>query len=143
MTATFQSTTDTLPARFLRWCADAFAAEADYTKALGSLDEDAARRIAAEHSMPLDELVRIARLGPAAAEEMLALMQAINIDPVEAQLIHPALFADMEATCARCSGKARCRADIASGKLEKEFTRYCGNATALNTLRAEPDMLRD
>ncbi|TWF56683.1 DUF6455 family protein [Neorhizobium alkalisoli] len=131
---------DGLGLRFLRWCGRAFeaASEAD---AIAMLDEDTVRKISHEFSITPDDLMCLAQAGPHAADELLAMMRALNVDSAEVARIHPALFREMQISCSRCSHKALCRADLSAGQSRTEFSHYCGNTDALNALRAEPDVL--
>lgn len=129
-----------LASRFLRWCAQAYNAATE-AEVIAALDQRMISEIARDCSISPDDLVRLARAGPDAAMEMLAMMRHIGIDPVEALLQHPALFRDMQLRCAKCSAKSRCRRDLGDRSAAKQFGHYCGNSDELNSMRADPDLL--
>ncbi|WP_174801187.1 DUF6455 family protein [Martelella limonii] len=75
------------------------------------------------------------------AAEMSEMMKALNIDPVEAEFQYRRLYYGMEANCAGCRDKKRCRTDLAHGQASENFRDYCENETLLNEMRADPDVL--
>ncbi|MGV0910527.1 DUF6455 family protein [Martelella sp. FOR1707] len=79
---------------------------------------------------------------PRDAAEMTEMMKALNIDPVEAEFQYRRLYYGMEANCAGCRDKERCRADLASNTAAENFRDYCENEALLNEMRADPYMLR-
>ena len=85
----------------------------------------------------------MARAGPEAADEMLALMRHLGIDPVEVLLQHPVLFRDMQLRCAKCSAKSRCRRDLGNSNAAAEFSHYCSNSDELNAMRPLPGVILD
>jgi hypothetical protein len=131
---------ETLASRFLHWCAKAWEAttEADV---IGSLDDETLREIARDCCVSPEQILQLVKAGPHGADEMVALMKALNIDVDEASLTHPAQFRDMQITCTSCPSKERCRRDLARHAADQEFIHYCGNAEHLNGMRAEPRLL--
>ncbi len=138
--ATTAQLSDTLASRFLSWCAQAWEAttEADV---IGSLDDETLREIARDCSVTPDQILQLVKAGPHAADEMEALMKALNIDPDEVSLTHPGQFRDMQITCSACTSKDRCRRDLARQAAGQEYIHYCGNAEHLNGMRADPELL--
>lgn len=130
----------TFLSRLMAWTAKGWecASEMDV---IGTLDEDTIRRIAGDCGVSADQLVQLAKAGPHGADEMLAMMRALNIDPVEVELRYRAQFRDMQVNCANCSSKKKCRHDLASGEAPANFDSYCHNADHLNGMRAEPELL--
>ncbi|MGR6431274.1 DUF6455 family protein [Rhizobium sp. PAMB 3182] len=108
---------------------------------LAGLCEFDLERLARDCGLPTSDFLELARKPPNAAAEMPEMMRALNIDPVEVELEHPAEFRNMQATCALCPSKAKCRRDLGHGRADQNFDSYCGNADALNGMRAEPDLL--
>lgn len=78
---------------------------------------------------------------PRDAAEMTEMMKALNIDPVEAEFQYRRLYYYMQANCAACGSKARCRDDLACDKVARHFVEYCENNELLNEMRANPEML--
>ncbi|CAD7032990.1 hypothetical protein REJC140_03128 [Pseudorhizobium endolithicum] len=139
MVTTAQSP-DTLASRFLHWCAQAWEAttEADV---IGSLDDETLREIARDCCITPDQILQLVKAGPHAADEMVALMKALNIDANEVSLAHPGQFRDMQITCSNCTSKERCRRDLARHAADQEYIHYCGNAEHLSGMRADPELL--
>ena len=80
---------------------------------------------------------------PRDAAEMTDMMKALNIDPVEAEFEYRRLYYYMQANCAACHVKKRCRDDLACKVAAKRFVEYCENHELLNEMRADPDLLLD
>lgn len=80
---------------------------------------------------------------PRDAAEMTEMMKALNIDPVEAEFQYRRLYHGMEANCAGCRDKERCRADLAGNTAAENYRDYCENEAVLNEMRADPAMLRE
>ncbi|TNB47276.1 hypothetical protein FF124_13975 [Martelella lutilitoris] len=111
---------------------------ADWRKAAHFEGEEAAllaflQRIAEED---------IATAEPRDASEMSEMMKALNIDPVEAEFQYRRLYYGMQANCAACRAKERCRKDLACNAADRHFREYCENSEILSEMRADPDMLR-
>lgn len=99
-----------------------------------SLDE-----IAGRHGVSRAGLIEIAEGDPSSCREMIRMMRALNIDPVEAAA-EPE-FAEMAGKCAGCPDKGRCRSHLADGSAARHFNDFCANADALNAMRATPHLL--
>ncbi len=126
--------------RLMDWFAKGWqsSAEADM---IASLDEFTIQSIAHDCGISPDHLIELAKAGPHAADEMIEMMKALNIDPAEVELRLRNQFRDMQITCAHCASKGECRKDLATGAASENFAHYCGNESALNALRANPDFL--
>jgi len=129
-----------IASRFLRWCAKAYNAATE-AEVIASMDERMISSIARDCSISPHDLIRMARAGPEAADEMLAMMRHLGIDPVEVLLQHPVLFRDMQLRCAKCSAKSRCRRDLHTNTADKQFGHYCGNSDELKVMRSQPSVL--
>nr|WP_272211019.1 hypothetical protein [Marinicella sp. W31]MDC2876918.1 hypothetical protein [Marinicella sp. W31] len=84
----------------------------------------------------------LATAEPRDACEMGEMMKALNIDPVEAEFQYRRLYYGMQANCAGCRSKQRCRDDLACNTAGRHFREYCENAETLSEMRADPDVLR-
>ena len=129
----------TIASRLLNWCAKAWEATVE-GDVIGSLDDQALREIARDCCVTPDQLLQLAKAGPHAADEMIALMTALNIDADEAAHAHAFQFRDMQITCSACTSKDRCRRDLTRHAADQEYVHYCGNAEHLNGMRAEPKL---
>lgn len=124
----------------LSWFAQGFesAHEGDMLAALSEAEVEA---LAEDCGLSAHQLVALVKAGPHAADEMPAMMRALNIDAAEVEYRMRRMFRDMQITCAQCSSKETCRNHLQQGKAAESFVEYCGNADALNALRANPDLL--
>ncbi|NML74052.1 hypothetical protein HHL25_07955 [Rhizobium sp. S-51] len=132
--------TRTVLSRVIGWFAKGWenSAEADM---IASLDDFTIQSIAHDCGISPDQLVELAKAGPHAADEMLEMMRALNIDPAEVEMRLRAQFRDMQINCAHCASKGECRRDLANGNAAANFAQYCANSQDLNALRASPDFL--
>jgi hypothetical protein len=126
--------------RFLAWCADAWSAAAE-AEELAMLDEETIQQISKDCAIAPDDLLQLVKAGPHAADEMIEMMRALNIEESDVAVLHPALFREMQLTCTKCRSKTRCRNDLEARVAGQEFSGYCGNAPNLNAIRADPDLL--
>jgi len=130
----------TLASRLLQWCARAFEGTSE-GDVIGRLDDEALREIARDCCVTPGQLLQLAKAGPGASDDVIALMKVLDIDPDEAARAHGLQFRDMQITCSTCTSKDRCRRDLARGAAEHEHVRYCGNAAHLGGMRAEAKLL--
>ncbi|CDZ27658.1 DUF6455 family protein [Neorhizobium galegae] len=131
---------ENLTHRLKRWCSATWTA-INEAKLLASLDDETVKLLAQDNALSAQELRELIAKGPHAADEMLALMKLLNIDPEEARLEEPAEFRDMNITCAHCGEKTRCRRELADGSAASDFASYCGNADVLDDMRNRPELL--
>ncbi len=126
--------------QILSWFAQGFenTTESDMLAALSDTEVEA---LAEDCGISAHQLLGLVKAGPHAADEMPAMMRALNIDPAEVEYRMRRLFRDMQITCAQCSSKDMCKQPLRQGKAEQTFMDYCGNADTLNALRANPDVL--
>ncbi|AYD00525.1 DUF6455 family protein [Neorhizobium sp. NCHU2750] len=126
--------------RFLTWCAEAWSAAAE-AEEIAMLDEDTIQQISKDCAIAPDDLLQLVKAGPHAADEMIEMMRALNLDQSDVAVLHPALYREMQLTCTKCQSKSRCRYDLQERVAGQEFSDYCGNASSLNAMRADPDLL--
>lgn len=132
--------TRTVLSRLVNWFAKGWesSAEADM---IASLDQFTINNIAHDCGISTDQLIELAKAGPHAADEMIEMMRALNIDPAEVELRLRNQFREMQITCAHCASKGECRKDLGAHTAGENFAHYCGNASDLNALRANPEFL--
>ncbi|EUB94961.1 hypothetical protein PMI07_002739 [Rhizobium sp. CF080] len=133
-------TPENLADRLKRWCSATWEA-INEAKLLASLDDETVKLLAQDNALSEQELRDFIAKGPHAADEMLALMKLLNIDPEEASLEEPAEFREMHVTCTHCGEKTRCRRELADGSAAADFANYCGNAEMLDDMRSRPELL--
>jgi hypothetical protein len=107
-----------------------------------SLGDTEIAEIAADCGISRDQLIKVVQAGPHAADEMVELMRALNIDPDAVQSGETHLFHDMQLTCTECRTKEECRRHLNDGTVADTYNRYCANSAILNELRAEPEMMK-
>lgn len=132
----------TLVSRFMGWVARSWEASSE-ADAIAALDADTIRQIAGDCGIAPDQLIALAKAGPGAADEMIEMMKALNIDPMEVSMCHPHQFRDMQVNCSSCASKGRCRRDLAAGQAALHVNDYCNNSDHLAAMRATPELLAE
>lgn len=130
----------TLASRLKQWFTRAWEATTE-TDVIGRLDDQTLNELARDCGISSDQLKQLANAGPHAADEMIALMLAISIDPTEVSRLYPTQFRDMQVNCSLCESKERCRHDLATQVAEREHIHYCSNADHLTSLQREAPLL--
>lgn len=110
---------------------------------LDDLGPEFQSKIAADLGIDRHRLLELNRLAANGAEEMERLMEALHIDPVEVRILSPNHFRDMQLNCSHCASKDQCRHDLGAHKAPENFATYCANASEMNALRVQPDLLVD
>ncbi len=136
------SHSENLVSRFVGWLSRGWEAASE-AQALASLDQDTIRMIARDCGIEPSQLLELAKAGPDAADEMIAMMKALNIDPMEVATRYQHQFRDMQVNCSQCGSKSQCRKDLAQGLAAQHFNDYCKNADHLSAMRATPELLAD
>ncbi|MCJ8521702.1 hypothetical protein ABID21_004851 [Pseudorhizobium tarimense] len=129
-----------LASRLLRWFSDVWVSATE-TDVIGQLDDRTLQELACDCSASADQLKQLTNAGPHAADEMVALMLAINIDPAEVARLYPQRFRDMQVNCSLCGSKERCRRDLYEQVIAREYVRYCCNANHLTALQKDAPLL--
>jgi len=101
-----------------------------FTAAPGELE-----RIARELNVTPDDLEKLVRQGPQAANELPHALSALGIDETALRRAEPALLRDMERVCSFCTHKRRCHEELAAGTAAANYEEYCQNADTIDTLR--------
>lgn len=130
----------TVLSRLVDWFAKGWESSAE-AEMIASLDSNTIRSIAHDCGISADQLVELAKAGPHAADEMIEMMKALNIDPAEVEVRLRSQFRDMQINCAHCASKGECRRDLGAHAAAENFAHYCGNADHLNALRANPEFM--
>lgn len=124
----------------LSWFAQGIE-HATQTDMLAGLSDAEVEALADDCGISAHQLLALVKAGPHAADEMPAMMRALNIDPAEVEYRMRRVFRDMQINCAQCQSKETCREHLRQGKAQLTFVDYCSNADTLNVLRANPDVL--
>jgi hypothetical protein len=91
-------------------------------------------RIAGELRVSRDDLDRLVRQGPHAADELPKMLKSLGIDEAGLVRTEPLLVRDMERVCAMCRHKAQCNRDLAAGTSAEHYEEYCLNASTIDGL---------
>ena len=91
-------------------------------------------RIAGELRVSRDDLDRLVRQGPHAADELPMMLTALGIDQADLARTEPLLLRDMERVCALCRHKRQCNRDLAAGTSAEHYEEYCLNASTIDGL---------
>lgn len=136
------SNSENLVSRMVGWLTKGWEASSE-AEMIAALDGDTIRQIARDCGIQPDQLIELAKAGPNAADEMIAMMKALNIDPTEVAALYQQQFRDMQVNCSHCQSKDECRKDLAAGTAAQHFNDYCQNADHLSGMRATPELLAD
>ena len=86
-------------------------------------------------SADLEELVR---RGPHAADELPKMLRALGIDQADLARTETHVLRDIERVCSVCNHKRRCNHELAAGTALAHYEEYCGNASTIDGLGANP-----
>ena len=93
-------------------------------------------RAASELGLSSDELVRLARKGPHAADQLKKLLLALGVDRKKLASRDPGMMRDLQRVCITCGCKPRCERELAAGTAAQHYRNYCPNAISLAALFA-------
>lgn len=110
---------------------------------LSKLEEHGLETLAADVGINPQLLVSVIRHGPNAAEDMNALMRALNIDPDAVHFEEPSVYRALRVSCALCPDKSRCRHELAQGTAQENYAHFCPNHNEMSELRARPEFQVD
>lgn len=110
---------------------------------LSALGEHGLSELATDVGVNTQMLLAVIRNGAAAADDMEYLMRALNIDPDAVHYDEPGLYRGLQASCALCEDKARCRAELNAGTMRENYTHFCPNHETMSELRAHPEFQTD
>ena len=102
---------------------------------LAHCDAEEVARTARDLGMSSRELVRLAGKGPQAADQLLALLSALGVDPKALSFDDPATMRDLQRLCVTCGHKGRCEHELAAGTATGSYHEFCPNAFTLDVLR--------
>src|SRR6516225_2633146 len=83
---------------------------------------------ARELGLSADELWRIARKGPDAADLLQKMLLALGVNPKTLASQDPMIMRDLQRLCITCAQKKRFRHGLAGGTAGKKFCEFCPNA---------------
>ncbi len=135
-----QSRPDTCASRLVHRCRQAWQTASEVL-AVTRLNDETLSQIARDVSTTPDQILHLVKNGPHAADEVSALMRALDLDTLKVARAHPRQLRDMQINCANCTAKARCRRDLARRDERQAYRSYCGNVDFLDGLRSNPELL--
>ena len=89
--------------------------------------------IAADCGISVDQFTRIVRLGPHAADELNAMLAALDLDMGD---FDRSAQREMTVNCAECASKGACRRSLQRGTAANDFRDFCANAERLTLAMA-------
>jgi len=89
---------------------------------------------ARELGLSADELWRIARKGPQAADLLQKMLLALGVNPKTLASQDPMIMRDLQRLCITCAQKKQCRHELAAGTADENFREFCPNAFTLEAL---------
>ncbi len=95
---------------------------------------DEVMRVARELGLSAGELQELARKGPNAAELVLKMLVALQVDPKALENTDPQVMQDLQRLCTTCGAKKRCEHELADGTAGDRFRDFCPNAFTLDAL---------
>jgi len=107
---------------------------ANRTSGLKGCPPDEVGRIARDVGLTPGELIRLATMGPNAADEVYRRLEELDVDADEVRHRDPALLRELIKVCSFCTTKARCSSDLNWCPLAPDWSHYCPNATILESL---------
>ena len=110
---------------------------------LEDMEPELQSKIAADLGIDRHRLLELNRNPANGSEEMERLMRALHIDSAEVHILSPAQFRELQTNCENCATKGQCRHDLDQGTAPEAFATYCPNASEMNALRVQPDLLTD
>jgi len=102
------------------------------------LDRTDFDRIAGDLRILSNDLDQLVRQGPHAADELPKMLTALGVDKDDLARSEPLVLRDMERVCSMCISKRRCDRDLAAGTAAAHYEEYCGNASTIDGLGANP-----
>lgn len=84
--------------------------------------------LAADCGISVDQFTRIVHLGPHAADELNAMLDALDLDMGD---FDRTAQREMTVACAECGSKGTCRRSLQKGTAADEFEDFCANAERL------------
>ena len=90
--------------------------------------------IASELRLSPDELNKLVRQGPHAADELPKLLKLLGIEEADLARTEPLVLRDMERVCALCRHKGQCDRDLHAGTSAEHYQGYCPNAPTIDSL---------
>jgi hypothetical protein len=93
-------------------------------------------RVASDLGVSPGELVRLARKGPHAADQLKKLLLALGADRKKLAPKDPGMMRDLQRVCITCGCKPQCERELAMGSAAQHYRNYCPNASSLAALFA-------
>jgi hypothetical protein len=93
--------------------------------------------IATDLGLAPNELLRMAKHGPDAANLLLERLAALHLDAEAIAKSEPATMRDLQRLCSYCASKKRCQRDLILDLDDPAWRQYCPNSGTLDALQSE------
>ena len=100
----------------------------------GGCDAEEVRRVAKDLGLSATELRGLARKDPGAADNLLKMLSALDVDADKLAKSDPAVMRDLQRLCMTCGHKRECQRELARGEAAEHFREFCPNAFTLDAL---------
>lgn len=100
----------------------------------GQCTADEVMRVAKDLKLTPTELKELASKGPNAADLLLKMLAALNVDRKALENSDPNVMQDLQRLCTTCGAKKRCEHELADGTAVDHFQEFCPNAFTLDAL---------
>jgi hypothetical protein len=127
--------------RIVHWWKER-AAQRQAMEELRAMGDAALNELARDFGVSSDQLLSLVARGRHSADEMVAMMREIGLDPEVIEQAKAQIFRDMQLVCAFCESKGQCHHDFAAHTAEEHFEVYCPNARQLKELKAEQQLAK-
>ena len=107
-------------------------------KEMREMDAASFDQIASDLRISAADLEQLVRQGPHAADELPKMLRALGIDQDDLARTETPVLRDMERVCSLCNHKRQCDRDLAAGTAAAHYGEYCGNASTIDGLGANP-----
>ena len=107
-------------------------------KEMREMDAASFDQIASDLRISSADLEQLVRQGPHAADELPKMLRALGIDQADLARTETLVLRDMERVCSVCNHKRRCDYELAAGTAGANYKEYCGNASTIDGLGANP-----
>ena len=107
-------------------------------KEMREMDAASFDQIASDLRISSADLEQLVRQGPHAADELPKMLRALGIDQADLARTETHVLRDMERVCSVCNHKRRCGHELAAGTAVAHYEEYCGNASTIDGLGANP-----
>jgi hypothetical protein len=108
-----------------------------FSRRLNQCDSHEIANIARDAGLSSNDLRRMAKLGPDAAQLLPERMAMLHLDAEAVAKSEPATMRDLQRLCSMCASKRQCQFDLLLIPHDPKWRHYCPNADTLDALQSE------